>query len=89
MLTLFNIIKTYYLFFYCETEETISSPEPEEVFCELSFCNETSGLFFKASRAKKRDRTTCFSTFFFHTFFLIFVLDFEVRFCKPKAYYCI
>ena len=66
-------------FFYCETEETLPSSGPDGVFCVVSTC--VSDLFFKASRAKKRDLTTCFSTFFFQAFFLIFVFDFEVRFC--------
>lgn len=65
--------------FYCETEETVPSSGPDGVFCVVSTC--VSDLFFKASRAKKRDLTTCFSTFFFQTFFLIFFFDFEVRFC--------
>jgi len=41
----------------------------------------SSGLVFKIYFAKKRDLTTCFSTFFFQVFVLMFFFDLLVRFC--------
>ena len=41
----------------------------------------SSGLFLIRYLAKNNDLIACFSTCFFHTLFLRFFFDFEVRFC--------
>jgi hypothetical protein len=41
----------------------------------------SSGLFRIKYLAKNNDLVACFSTFFFQAVFLIFFLDFDVRFC--------
>ena len=41
----------------------------------------SSGLFLIRYFAKNSDLVACFSTFFFHVFFLRFFFDFDVRFC--------
>lgn len=59
---------------------------PDSVFSLFKRVNNfstdgSSGFVCKIYLAKKSDRITCLSTFFFQAFFLIFFFDLLVRFC--------